>query len=181
VALGYQKAAAILPEARGAGPSLCRIAPARRRGLLRPQADAFGFLSNAARPPVAGARRVFHHPFRPRDEQLYSLHGARRQHAPFQRHRPGYEVDINRVIEQARKNGCFFEINSSPDRPDLSAENARMAKAAGVLIAINTDAHGTGELPLIRCGIDQARRAGLEKTTVLNCLPWQKLQPLFRR
>jgi histidinol phosphatase-like PHP family hydrolase len=49
------------------------------------------------------------------------------------------------------------------------------------LIAVNTDAHGTGELPLIRCGIDQARRAGLEKTAVLNSFPWQKLQRLFKR
>ena len=95
--------------------------------------------------------------------------------------RAGYEIDIDRVIEQAQKNGCFFEINSSPDRLDLSAENARKASAADVQMAINTDAHGTGELPLIRCGIDQARRAGLEKTTVLNCLPWEKLQTLFRR
>lgn len=95
--------------------------------------------------------------------------------------RPGYEIDVGRIIEQARQNGCFFEINSSPDRLDLSAENARQASAAGVLIAVNTDAHGTGELPLIRCGIDQARRAGLEKSAVLNCLPWQKLQPLFKR
>ena len=95
--------------------------------------------------------------------------------------RPGYEIDVGRVIDQARKNGCFFEINSSPDRLDLSAENARKASGAGVRIAINTDAHGTGELPLIRCGIDQARRAGLEKIAVLNCLPWEKLQPLFRR
>ena len=38
--------------------------------------------------------------------------------------RPGYEIDVERVIEQARQNGCFFEINSSPDRLDLSAENA---------------------------------------------------------
>jgi DNA polymerase (family X) len=95
--------------------------------------------------------------------------------------RPGYDIDIDRVIAQAAKNGCFVEINSSPDRLDLSAENTRKAKAAGVLVAVNTDAHGTGELPLIRCGIDQARRAGLEKTSVLNGLPWEKLQPLFRR
>ena len=39
--------------------------------------------------------------------------------------RPGYEIDIERVIEHARQSGCFFEINSSPDRLDLSAENAR--------------------------------------------------------
>jgi DNA polymerase (family 10) len=95
--------------------------------------------------------------------------------------RPGYEIDIERVIEQAHKNGCFFEINSSPDRLDLSSENARKAAAAGVMIAVNTDSHSTGELPILRCGIDQARRAGLEKMTILNCLPWQKLQRLFAR
>jgi len=95
--------------------------------------------------------------------------------------RPGYEIDIERVIAHARQNGCFFEINSSPDRLDLSAENARRAVAAGILISISTDSHSTGELDLIRCGIDQARRAGLEKSGVLNCLPWAKLQRLFRR
>jgi DNA polymerase (family X) len=95
--------------------------------------------------------------------------------------RPGYEIDVDRVIEQARANGCFFEINSSPDRLDLSAGNARKAAAAGVMIALNTDAHSTGELPLVRYGIDQARRAGLEKTTILNCLPRQKLQRLCVR
>ena len=29
--------------------------------------------------------------------------------------RPGYEIDMDRVIKRARQNGCFFEINSSPD------------------------------------------------------------------
>lgn len=95
--------------------------------------------------------------------------------------RPGYEIDIDRVIAQAAKKGCFFEINSSPDRLDLSADNARLAAAAGVKIAISTDAHSTREFGLIRCGIDQARRAGLEKSSVLNCLPWPKLRRLFKR
>jgi DNA polymerase (family 10) len=95
--------------------------------------------------------------------------------------RPGYELDMERLIEHARKNGCFFEINSSPDRLDLSAENARMAAAAGVRIAVNTDSHSAQELALIRCGLDQARRAGLEKPAVLNGQPLQELQRLFRR
>ncbi|MBV9609164.1 MAG: DNA polymerase III [Acidobacteria bacterium] len=93
--------------------------------------------------------------------------------------RPGYEIDIERVI--TRDNGCFFEINSSPDRLDLSAENARRASSAGVLIAISTDSHSTEELDLIRCGIDQARRAGLNTAAVLNFLPWPRLERLFRR
>jgi DNA polymerase (family 10) len=95
--------------------------------------------------------------------------------------RPGYEIEIDRIIAHARQNGCFFEINSSPDRLDLSAENARAAATAGVKIAISTDAHSTREFGRIRYGIDQARRAGLEQSDVLNCLPWKKLATLFRR
>ena len=95
--------------------------------------------------------------------------------------RPGYEIDIERVIDHARQNGCFFEINSSPDRLDLSAENARMAAGAGVMIAVSTDSHSTGEMELVRCGLDQARRARLQKSNILNSLPWSKLQNLFQR
>jgi DNA polymerase (family X) len=50
-----------------------------------------------------------------------------------------------------------------------------------VKIAVSTDAHSTREFGLIRYGIDQARRAGLEKESVLNCLPWEMLARLFRR
>jgi DNA polymerase (family 10) len=95
--------------------------------------------------------------------------------------RPGYEIDIERVIEKAKQNGCFFEINSSPDRLDLSADNARLANQAGVKIAISTDAHSTREFGTIRYGLDQARRAGLAKTDVLNCLPWTELARCFKR
>ena len=95
--------------------------------------------------------------------------------------RPGYELDMDRIIHHARQNGCFFEINSSPDRLDLSAGNARLAREAGVKIAISTDAHSTREFGTVRLGIDQARRAGLEPASVLNCLPWPSLEPLFRR
>jgi DNA polymerase (family X) len=95
--------------------------------------------------------------------------------------RPGYDIDVDRVITHARQNGCFFEINSSPDRLDLSAENARRANAAGVKIAVSTDAHSTREFRLVKYGIDQARRASLEKTSVLNCFPWPSLARMFRR
>jgi DNA polymerase (family 10) len=95
--------------------------------------------------------------------------------------RPGYEVEIDRVIEHAGKSGCFFEINSSPDRLDLSAENARLANRGGIRIAVNTDAHSTRELDLIRYGIDQARRAGLSPESILNCQSREKLLRLFKR
>jgi len=95
--------------------------------------------------------------------------------------RPGYEIDVERIVEHARNNRCFFEINSSPDRLDLSADNARIARQAGVKVAITTDAHSTGEFAYLRYGIDQARRAGFPKTSILNHLPWPELERTLKR
>ena len=95
--------------------------------------------------------------------------------------RPGYDIDIQRVIIHAKRNGCFFEINSSPDRLDLSADNARLAQKAGVKIAISTDAHSVHEFATIRYGIEQARRAGLERASILNCTPLDAILSLLNR
>ena len=85
------------------------------------------------------------------------------------------------VAADAARRNVWFEINSSPDRLDLSAANARLAREAGIKIAICTDAHGTGELDYVSAGIEQARRAGLQRGDVLNCLPLSALLRLFRR
>lgn len=95
--------------------------------------------------------------------------------------RKGYELEFDRLITHAKTAGCYFEINSSPDRLDLSAENARLVREAGIKIAICTDAHSTAELDFIRCGVDQARRAGLEPSEVLNCHPLSELLRFFKR
>ena len=50
-----------------------------------------------------------------------------------------------------------------------------------VKIAVSTDAYSIRELGFVRYGIDQARRAGLEKTSIHNCLPWPILAGLFNR
>lgn len=95
--------------------------------------------------------------------------------------RPGYDIDMERIIKHAKQNGCCFEINSDPNRLDLSDESARMAKDAGVKIAINTDAHSTDELSYISGGISQARRAWLTPHDVLNTLPLTRLRKALRR
>jgi DNA polymerase (family 10) len=84
--------------------------------------------------------------------------------------RQGYEVDVDRIIRHAANAGCSFEINSSPDRLDLSDEHARLASEHGIKIAINTDAHSIAELDFIRAGINQARKAWLRASDVLNSL-----------
>ena len=95
--------------------------------------------------------------------------------------RPGYEIDLERVITHAKQNACFFELNSSPDRLDVSAENARLIRQAGILIAISTDSHSTGELATMRFGLEQARRAGLDKGSVLNSRSLSEILKLFSR
>jgi len=71
--------------------------------------------------------------------------------------RPGYELDFERIVPHAKSRGRFFELNSSPDRLDLSAENARLVRGAGIQIAISTDSHSSGEYSTIRYGLEQGR------------------------
>ena len=73
------------------------------------------------------------------------------------------EVDIPRVINKARERGCFLELNANIRRLDLYDTYCQMAKAQGVLIAINSDAHNINALDHLRFGVGQARRGWLEK------------------
>jgi DNA polymerase (family 10) len=82
--------------------------------------------------------------------------------------RDGYEVDLDAVIAAAARAGTMIEINANPHRLDLDAVHARKAKAQGVTIVINPDAHATGGLADLAYGVDQARRAGLGPADILN-------------
>jgi len=82
--------------------------------------------------------------------------------------RPPYDVDMEAVIEAAARTGTFLEINANPMRLDLDDVHAAAARRAGVKIVISTDAHSTRGLDLMRCGVMQARRAGLEAADVAN-------------
>lgn len=85
--------------------------------------------------------------------------------------RPPYEVDMEAVIATAAQYGKALELNSSPYRLDLCEQHLIQASAAGVPIAINTDAHSIDGLEVIHYGVLQARRAGLLKPQVLNTWP----------
>jgi DNA polymerase (family 10) len=82
--------------------------------------------------------------------------------------RPAYDVDMEAVIDAAAKAGTFLEINANPWRLDLDDHHARAAKAAGVQLVISTDAHSTRGFDVMRCGVLQARRAGLEAKDIVN-------------
>ena len=79
--------------------------------------------------------------------------------------RPGYAVDVERVIEKALETGTALEINSQPDRLDMPDEVARACGEAGVRIVLSSDAHRIAALAYTEIGIGQARRAWLTGST----------------
>ncbi|MEO0021286.1 MAG: DNA polymerase/3'-5' exonuclease PolX [candidate division WOR-3 bacterium] len=95
--------------------------------------------------------------------------------------RPGYDINLEKVIECAAQNHKILEINSYYERLDLNDVWARRAKEAGVLIAINTDAHSVSDLSWMRYGVMTARRAWLTKSDVINCLSFTQLMKLLTR
>ena len=82
--------------------------------------------------------------------------------------REAYKVDLDAVLQAAAKSGTMIEINANPNRLDLDWIHSKRAKALGIKLVINPDAHSTDELALTRFGVDVARRGWLEKSDVLN-------------
>lgn len=93
--------------------------------------------------------------------------------------REGYAVDMSRLLEHAKKRGCYMELNAHPMRLDLDDSYCRAARDLGVLICINTDAHSIAELANIRFGVGQARRGWLEPQHVLNTRSYSEIKSLL--
>ena len=91
------------------------------------------------------------------------------------------QVDIERVVEKALETGTFLEINSQPDRLDLTDVHARAAREAGLKLVIDSDGHEIGALDYVELGVGQARRAWLTKDDVLNTRTWPQIQKLKKK
>lgn len=89
--------------------------------------------------------------------------------------REPYALDIERIMEAVASNGKILEINSCPDRLDLSEENARLAKELGIKMIINTDAHDIQRMDEIKYGVAVARRAWLSPGDIINTMTLPEL------
>jgi DNA polymerase (family 10) len=82
--------------------------------------------------------------------------------------RDGYQVDLEAVLQAAAESGCMIEINADPHRLDLDWIHCKRARAMGVMLVINPDAHSTQGLANYHFGVSVARRGWLEKGHVFN-------------
>lgn len=77
-------------------------------------------------------------------------------------------LDMASVSAAARDHGVLLEINGQPSRLDLSDVFVRMARDAGAMLVVDTDAHRASELDFMRFGVDQARRGWCTAEAVAN-------------
>lgn len=83
--------------------------------------------------------------------------------------------DEDAVFSAAAETQTALEINSQPERLDLNDSDARRAIKFGATVAIDSDAHSTDQLQLVRYGTATARRGWVGRDSVLNALSLKEL------
>jgi DNA polymerase (family 10) len=90
--------------------------------------------------------------------------------------RPGYDVDMERILSACAKHGVAIEINAHPWRLDMDWRWCERALELGCLFAIDPDAHSTEEIDNLQWGVLMARKGGVPKERVLNALTLAKFK-----
>jgi histidinol phosphatase-like PHP family hydrolase len=89
--------------------------------------------------------------------------------------RLGLTADWPRVFAVAAELDKAVEIDSYPDRQDLSPDLVSLAKKAGCRISLGTDAHGPSQLAFLEIGLASAVRAGIKRERILNFMTQAEL------
>ena len=84
--------------------------------------------------------------------------------------RAGYDIDIEKILAACAQHGVAVEINANPWRLDLDWRWHETALRLGCMMSINPDAHSTREIDLTHWGVEMARKGGVPKERILNCL-----------
>lgn len=82
--------------------------------------------------------------------------------------RPGYPLDMKKVIDACSANKVAIELNANPRRLDLDWQWIPYAMHKNVFISINPDAHSVNGIHDIKYGVDMARKGKLQKEFCLN-------------
>ncbi len=95
--------------------------------------------------------------------------------------RPGYDIDIKKVLRACARHGVAVEINAHPWRLDLDWRWHQAALDFGCMLSVNPDAHSIGELDHMHWGVEMARKGGVPADRVLNAMSLPQLLKHLRR
>ena len=97
-------------------------------------------------------------------------------------HRPGYDLDYDRLFEAAVETGTCLEIDGAPVHLDMDGALARRAIAAGASVIVSSDGHRADLLgQQMGLGIATARRGWVEPRHVLNTRPLADVRAAIQR
>ncbi|OSI67377.1 DNA polymerase/3'-5' exonuclease PolX [Bradyrhizobium canariense] len=95
--------------------------------------------------------------------------------------RPGYEIDVDKVLRACAKHDVVVEINAHPWRLDLDWRWHQAALEFGCMMSINPDAHSIPELDHMHWGVEMARKGGVPAGRVLNAMALPEITRYFRQ
>ncbi|MET4717322.1 DNA polymerase (family 10) [Bradyrhizobium japonicum] len=95
--------------------------------------------------------------------------------------RPGYEIDVEKVLRACAKHDVVVEINAHPWRLDLDWRWHQAALEFGCMLSINPDAHSIPELDHMHWGVQMARKGGVPADRVLNAMKLPEITRYFRQ
>ncbi|MDA9438732.1 DNA polymerase [Bradyrhizobium sp. CCBAU 51745] len=95
--------------------------------------------------------------------------------------RPGYEIDIEKVLRACAKHDVVVEINAHPWRLDLDWRWHQAALEFGCMLSINPDAHSIPELDHMHWGVEMARKGGVPADRVLNAMTLPEITRYLRQ
>ncbi len=95
--------------------------------------------------------------------------------------RPPVDVDFGELFRACARTGTALEINASPQRLDLPSDHIRAARDAGVVFAIDSDAHSVADQGNLPYGVGTAQRGWLTPDDVINTWPLDRLRAFLAK
>lgn len=95
--------------------------------------------------------------------------------------RAGYDLDMERVIDEAARHDVAIEINANPARLDIDWRWGPKLRASHTRVSINPDAHEVAGLEDTRYGIAMARKALLPASLVVNARGVREVEKWLKR
>ncbi|HZV00307.1 MAG TPA: DNA polymerase/3'-5' exonuclease PolX [Planctomycetota bacterium] len=93
--------------------------------------------------------------------------------------RDGAQFDWEAIFDAAKKHRVAIEINGQPARLDCDWVHIRRARALGLKLIVNPDAHGVDEYVYADYATTEARRGWATKEDVVNTLPAERFAKEF--
>lgn len=88
--------------------------------------------------------------------------------------------DFDYLLSLCIENDVALEINSFPERFDLSLSNVLKAVSAGVKVSVGTDAHSMYHMDCANYSLEALREAKISSDMVLNCLSYEELKEYLK-